>query len=63
MHPYTVQPITSVDSKLMNKLFLILQQKENEFRKRVEKDLIVPPSVVGQASTSGKSNDEKRRIF
>ncbi|CAF1434446.1 unnamed protein product [Rotaria sp. Silwood1] len=39
------------------------KEKENEFGKRVEKDLIVPPNVVVRASKSGKSNDEKHRIF
>ncbi|CAF4116239.1 unnamed protein product [Rotaria sordida] len=39
------------------------KEKENEFGKRVEKDLIVPPNVVVRASKSGKSSNEKHRIF
>jgi hypothetical protein len=42
---------------------LILHEKQNDFGIRVQKDLIVPPYVVVRASTSGKSNDEKHRIF
>ncbi|CAF4112054.1 unnamed protein product [Rotaria sp. Silwood2] len=62
-HSYTVQPITSADSQLLHKFFLILQEKENEFGKRVDKDLIVPQNVVVRASKSGKSSDEQHRIF
>lgn len=62
-HSYTVQPVTSVDGQLLEKFFLILQEKENEFGKRVQKDLIVPPNVVVRASKSGKSNDEKHHVF
>ncbi|CAF4628267.1 unnamed protein product, partial [Rotaria sp. Silwood2] len=62
-HSYTVQPITSADGQLLDKFFLILQEKENEFGKRVERDLIVPPNVVVRASKSGKSSGEKHRIF
>ena len=36
-HSYTVQPITSADGQLLHKFFLILQEKEKEFGKRVEK--------------------------
>jgi hypothetical protein len=45
-HSYTVQPITSADGQLLDKFFLILQEKENEFGTRVQKDLIVPPNIV-----------------
>ena len=38
-HSYTVQPITSADGQLLHKFFLILQEKENEFGKRVEKKI------------------------
>jgi hypothetical protein len=62
-HSYTVQPITSADGQLLHKFFLILQEKKNEFGKRVEKDLIVSPNAVVRASKSGKSSDEKHRIF
>ncbi|CAF4562510.1 unnamed protein product, partial [Rotaria sp. Silwood2] len=62
-HSYTVQPITSADGQLLHKFFLILQEKEKEFGERVEKDLIVPPNVVVRASKSGKSSNEKHRIF
>ncbi len=62
-HSYTVQPITSADGQLLDKVFLILQEKENEFGKRVKKDLIVPPNVVVWASKSGKSSAEKHCIF
>ncbi|CAF4024087.1 unnamed protein product [Rotaria magnacalcarata] len=53
-HSYTVQPVTSADGHLLEKFFLILQEKENEFGKRVQTDLIVPPNVVVRASKSGK---------
>jgi hypothetical protein len=62
-HSYTMQPITSSDGQLLEKFLLILQETENEFGKRVEKDLIVPPNVVVRASKSGKSSDEKHRTF
>ncbi|CAF4081125.1 unnamed protein product [Rotaria sordida] len=62
-HSYTVQPITSADGQLLDKFFLILQEKENEFGTSVQKDLIVPPNVVVRASKSGKSSDEKHRTF
>lgn len=58
-----MQPITSADGQLLDKFFLILQEKENEFGKTVKKDLTVPPNFVVRASKSGKSNGEKRRIF
>ncbi|CAF4862038.1 unnamed protein product, partial [Rotaria socialis] len=62
-HSYTAQPITSADGQLLDKFFLILQEKENEFGTRVQRDLIVPVNVVVRASKSGKSSDEKHRIF
>jgi len=62
-HSYTVQPITSADGQLLHKFFLILQEKENEFGKRVEKDLVIPPNVVVRASKSGKSSAEKHYTF
>ena len=62
-HSYTVQPITSAAGQLLDKFLLILQEKENEFGKIVQKNLIVPPNVVVRASKSGKSSDEKHRIF
>ena len=62
-HSYTVQPVTSAAGRLLNKFLLILQETENEFGKRVEKDLIVPANVVVRASKSGKSSDEKHRTF
>ena len=36
-HFYTLQPVTSADGPLLHKFFLILQEKENEFGKRVKK--------------------------
>ncbi|CAF3759484.1 unnamed protein product [Rotaria sp. Silwood1] len=39
------------------------KEKKNEVGKREEKDLIVPPNDVVQASKSGKSSDEKHRVF
>ena len=62
-HSYTVQPVCSASGHLLDKFLLILQEKENDFGKRVQKNLIVPPNVVVRASTSGKSSDEKHRIF
>ncbi len=56
-----MQPITSADGQLLDKFFLILQEKENEFGTRVQRNLIVPPNVVVGASKSGKSSDEKHR--
>ncbi|CAF1290944.1 unnamed protein product [Rotaria sordida] len=38
-------------------------EKGNEFGKRVQKDLIVPPNVVVRASKSGKSSGEKHHTF
>ncbi|CAF1445757.1 unnamed protein product [Rotaria sordida] len=63
MHSYTVQSVTSADGQLLKKFFLILQEKENEFGKRIQKDLIIPPNVVVRALKSGKSSDEKHRTF
>ncbi|CAF4958617.1 unnamed protein product, partial [Rotaria sp. Silwood1] len=62
-HSYTVQPVTSADGHLLNKFFLILQEEDNEFGKRVQKDLIVPPNVVVRASKLGKSTIEKHHVF
>ncbi|CAF1460494.1 unnamed protein product [Rotaria sordida] len=62
-HSYTVQPVTSADGHLLDKFLLILQEKENEFGKRVEKNLIVPSNVVVRASKSGKSSGEKHHVF
>ncbi|CAF4095208.1 unnamed protein product [Rotaria magnacalcarata] len=62
-HSYTVQPITSADSQLLGKFFLILQEKENDFGTRIQRDLIVPPNVGVRASKSRKSSDEKHRTF
>ncbi|CAF1921953.1 unnamed protein product [Rotaria magnacalcarata] len=62
-HSYTVQSITSAVGQLLDKFVLILQEKGNEFGKRVQRDLIVPTNVVVQASKSGQSSDEKHRIF
>ena len=62
-HSCTVQPITSADDRLLDKLLLILQEKENQFGKRVQTDIHVPPNVVVQASKSGKSSGEKHHVF
>ena len=62
-HSYTVQPVTSADGRLLDKFFLILQEKENEFGKRVQKDLVLPPNVVVRASKSGKGGAEKHHAF
>ena len=62
-HSYTVQSITSAAGQLLSKFLLVLQEKENEFGKIVPKNLIVLPNVVVQASKSGKSIDNKHRIF
>ena len=62
-HSYTVQPVTSADGHLLGKFFLILQEKENEFGKRLQKNLIVPTNVVVRASKSGKSSNEKHHVF
>jgi hypothetical protein len=62
-HSYTVQPVTSANGHLLDKFLLILQEKENQFGKRVEKNLIVPPNVVVRSSKSGKSSDEKHHAF
>ena len=53
-HSCTLQPLTSTDSHLLRKFFLILQEKENEFGKIVQKDSILPAKVVVRASKSGK---------
>ena len=58
-----MQPITSADGQLLDKFFLVLQEKENEFGTRVQRDSIVPPNVVVRASKSGNSTDEKHRTF
>jgi len=47
----------------LGKFLLILQEKDNQFGKRVEKNLIVPPNVVVRASKSGKSSDEHHHTF
>ena len=58
-----MQFITSADGRLLDKFLLIVQEKENQFGKRVQRDLDVPPNVVVQASKSGKSSGEKHHIF
>jgi hypothetical protein len=62
-HSYTVQPATSADGRLLDNVFLILQEKENQFGVRVQKDLIIPTNVVVRASKLGKSSAEKHHIF
>jgi len=62
-HSYTVQPVTSADGHLLENFLLILQEKDNQFGKRVEKNLIVPPNVVVRASKSGKSSDGHHHTF
>ncbi|CAF1475898.1 unnamed protein product, partial [Rotaria sp. Silwood1] len=62
-HSYTIQPVTSANSLLLDKFLLILQEKENTLGKRVQKNLIIPPNVVVRASKSGKSNDENHHVF
>ncbi|CAF3778175.1 unnamed protein product [Rotaria sordida] len=57
------KPVTSADGCLLGKFFLILQEKGNEFGKKVQKDLIVPSNVVVGASKSGKSSGEKHHTF
>jgi len=36
-HSYTVQPVTSAAGRLLNKFLLVLQEKEDEFGRIVEK--------------------------
>ena len=62
-YSYTVQPVTSADAHLLDKFFLIHQEKENESGKRVQKDLIVPANVVVKASKSRKSSNEKHQCL
>jgi hypothetical protein len=62
-HSYTVQPVTSANGHLLDKFLLILQEKENQFGQRVQKNLIIPPNVVVKASKSGKSSGEKHYAF
>ncbi|CAF4484619.1 unnamed protein product, partial [Rotaria sp. Silwood2] len=45
-HSYTVQPIASADGQLLDKFMLILQEKEYEFGKIVQKNIIIPPNVI-----------------
>ena len=58
-----MQPVSSAAGHLLNRFLLILHKKQNDFRARVQKDLIVPPNIEVRASTSGKSSDEKHHIF
>ncbi|CAF1229009.1 unnamed protein product [Rotaria sp. Silwood1] len=62
-HSYTIQPVTSANGLLLDQFLLVLQEKENTLGKRVQKNLIIPPSVVVKASKSGKSNDENHHAF
>ncbi|CAF5037565.1 unnamed protein product, partial [Rotaria sp. Silwood1] len=62
-HSYTIRPVTSANGLLLDKFLLVLQEKENTLGKRVQKNLIIPPSVVVKASKSGKSNDENHHAF
>ena len=62
-HSHTTQPITLADDQLLDKFLLTLQETENEFDERVEKNLIVPPNVVVRTSKSAKSSDEKHYTF
>ena len=41
----------------------MLQDKDNEFSTRVQRDLIVSPNVVVRALKSGESSKEKQHIF
>lgn len=62
-HTYTVQPVVSAGGRLLEKFLLILQEKHDEFGKRIQKNLIVPPNVIVRASKSGKSSHEKHHVF
>ena len=42
---------------------LILHEKKNEFGRRIQKDLFVPPNVAVRAPKSGKSTDDNHRTF
>ena len=47
----------------MEKFFLILHEEENEFGRRVQKDLFTPPNIVLRVSKTGKSTDENHRTI
>ena len=62
-HTYTLQPVTSAAGRLLEKFFLILHEKENEFGRRVQKGLFVPPNVVMRRPKPGKGTDENHCTF
>jgi len=62
-HSYTVQPVTSAAGRLLNKFLLVLQEREVEFGRIVEKNKIIPPNAIVQTSKSGKSTAAKHYIF
>ena len=40
MHSYTIQPIISADGTLVDKLFLVLNEKNGEFGPNIKKNWI-----------------------
>ncbi|CAF4837539.1 unnamed protein product [Rotaria sp. Silwood1] len=58
-----VQPVTSANGHLLDKFLLILQEKENQFGQRVQRNSIVAPNVVARVSKSGKSSNGKHHAF
>ncbi|CAF4176027.1 unnamed protein product [Rotaria magnacalcarata] len=62
-YSYTVQEVKSTDGRLLGKLLLILQEKENQFVQKVQKILIVLSNIIVRTSKSEKSSDEKHHVF
>lgn len=53
-HSYTVQPMISLDGRLIGPMFLCLQEPDGKMGERVKKNLFQPSNVVITCSKSGK---------
>lgn len=53
-HSYTIQPLVSMDGKLLPKLMIVLQEKDGQFGPQVQRALQKPPNVFLTCSRSGK---------
>lgn len=62
-HSYTVQPVISMDGRLVGKLFVCLQEAKGEFGKTVRRRLVQTPNLAVTCSTSGKLSTDHVAYF
>ncbi len=57
-HSYTIQPIITLEGKLLSSLFICLQESGGKFGPRVQQNMFQCPNVVVYCSKSGKMTKE-----